>query len=155
MSARDADIWWHQTFCPHSLPVPHERPGSLGKGSISPWWCKCYQKAPREQPGCRSCGSTPAAHFFSLCSYTASSPGKIILAEQSWFVGWFVILTPTSFAISDAFPLIAGQTWERGAPGCSRSSAWRWSQIPSVGSQGKASHPVQHRHHDKGATTWE
>lgn len=44
---------------------------------------------------------------------------------------------------------------ESGTTACSRFSAWRWSQTTSVGCQGKAGRPVQHRHHDKVATTWE
>lgn len=49
-------------------------------------------------------------------------------------------MAPTSFAISDTFPSISGQAWERGATAHPRLNAWWWTQ-PVNGMSGEGGLP--------------
>lgn len=92
------------------------RPGNLGEGSITPDGALLLK------------GTKKAARMQKLWQHHSSTLFLLLLLPclKPWIDHFsraevYGLICDTSFAISDAF-LIAGQTWEKGATGCSRFS---------------------------------
>lgn len=137
--ARDANIRQPWTSCSHLLTTPYTRLASLREGSISPWWC-CAVNSLQESSKKAEAVAAPGSMLLVLVLSHCLKAWKDCFCRARLAYALICDMAPTSFAISDTFPSISEQAWERGATAHPRLNAWWWTQ-PVNGMSGEGGLP--------------